>query len=323
MTRRLTLTAIVLAVLATAVGRGTAATIDGIAATVNGEVITLLDLEKAGLPVLREKLRTTLKRERAKVKREALLAVLDGMVLQTLQRQRARELGLRVNEQEIDTAVMQVRENNSLSEEMMARALKEEGLTFEKYREQISEQILFSKLMQQEIRARVALTDEEMEEYYVEHQAEYYLPSRIRVRHLLVKISNEDDEKAFQEARNKAFAIIEEVRGGADFAELVMKYSPETVSDGETVSGWLKRGEFLQELEETAFSLPAGSVSKPIRSSVGFHIIEVVEKEDASYLALETVSEGLREKMTQERMEKEYGKWLEELREEAHVQILY
>jgi peptidyl-prolyl cis-trans isomerase SurA len=323
MTRRLTLTVIILAVLATAIGHGTAATIDGIAATVNGEVITLLDLEKAGQPVLREKLRTTLKRERAKVKREALLSVLDDMVLRILQQQRARELGLRVNEQEIDTAVMQVRENNSLSEEMMARALKEEGLTFEKYREQISEQILFSKLMQQEIRARVTVTDEETEEYYVEHQAEYYLPARIRVRHLLVKISNENDEKAFQEARNKAFAIIEEVRGGAGFAELVMKHSPETASGGETISGWLKRGEFLQELEETAFSLPAGSVSKPIRSSVGFHIIEIVEKEEASYLSLETVSEGLREKMLQERMKSEYEKWLEELREEAHVQILY
>ncbi len=102
-----------------------------------------------------------------------------------------------------------------------------------------------------------------------------------------------------------------------------MKYSPETASGGETISGWLKRGEFLQELEETAFSLPAGSVSKPIRSSVGFHIIEIVEKEEASYLSLETVSEGLREKMVQERMKSEYEKWLEELREEAHVQILY
>ncbi|MFC1657604.1 peptidylprolyl isomerase [Candidatus Moduliflexota bacterium] len=299
-----------------------AATVDGIAATVNGEVITLLDLEKTGRPLVEQQMRTALKRERGKLKRETLLTVLEGLVLQKLQLQRAKELGLGVSDQEVEEAIARIMEGNSLTVDMLERAIEKEGLTMEKYREQISEQILFSKLMQQEVRTRVAVTSEETEAYYDEHREEYFRPEQIRVRHILIQAEGEGEE-ALQETRRRALVILEEFREGADFSDLVMQYSPMTASGDETVSGWLKRGEFLQELEEVAFSLPAGSVSDPIRSKVGFHIIQVVEKEEDSYLSLEAVSDSIRQKLLGEKMERDYKSWLDELRAESHVEILY
>ena len=323
MIRRLTCSCLCAAVIACGAGPSSAATIDGIAATVNGEVITLLDLEKAGQPLVERQLSTAVKRERAKVKREVLLSVLDGLILQELQKQRARELGLQVSDQELTEAIAQIRERNALTEEMMGRALKEQGITMEEYREQVSEQVLFSKLMQQEVRTRVAVTGEELEAYYDEHKEDYFRPESIRVRHLLVKAAAGESEESLQEARGKALEILDEFRGGADFAELVRRHSPETAAGDDAVSGWLQRGEFLQELEEVAFSLPAGSVSEPIRSQVGFHLIQVVEKDEASYLSLAAVSESIEQKLMEGKMEQNYKKWLQELREDSHVQILY
>jgi len=299
-----------------------AATVDGIAATVNGEVITLLDLEKAGRSRVEEQMRTALKRERGKLKRETLLIVLEGLILQKLQLQRAGELGLSVSDQEVEEAIARIMEGNSLTGDMLERALEKEGLTMEEYREQISEQILFSKLMQQEVRTRVAVTSGETEAYYDKHREEYFRPEQIRVRHILVQAEGEDEE-ALQETRRKALVILEEFREGADFSALVMQYSPVTATGDETVSGWLKRGEFLQELEGVAFSLPAGSVSDPIRSKAGFHIIQVVEKEESSYLSLEAVSDSIRQKLLGEKMERDYKNWLGDLRTESHVEILY
>lgn len=323
MIRRLVCTCLCAVVIAAGARHSPAATIDGIAATVNGEVITLLDLEKAGQPLVERQLGTALKRERAKVKREVLLTVLDGLILQALQKHRARELGLQVSDQEVTEAIGQIRERNNLTEEMMERALQEQGITTEEYREQISEQVLFSKLMQQEVRTRVAVTGEELEAYYEEHREDYFRPEKIRVRHLLVKMGGEEDGESLQEAKREALDILEEFRGGADFADLVRKFSPETAGGEDATSGWLKRGEFLQELEEVAFALPAGSVSEPIRSRAGFHLIQVVEKEEASYLSLAAVSDSVEQKLMQDKMERGYEKWLQELRDESHVEILY
>ena len=205
---------------------------------------------------------------------------------------------------------------------MLERALAEQGLTMDVYRSQISDQILYSKLMQQEVRTRIAVTDEELRDYYREHREEYFRPEQIRVRHIFIRAEDES-EGSIRAAREKILEIRDEYGGGADFAELVRKHSPMTVSGDETVSGWLKRGEFLQELEEVAFSLPAGSVSDPIRSKAGFHLIQVAEKEDETYLALESVSDGIREKLLREKMERDYKTWLDDLRTESQVEILY
>jgi parvulin-like peptidyl-prolyl isomerase len=300
-----------------------ATVIDGIAATVNGEVITLLDLEKAGKARVEKELRTTLKRERVRAKRDVLRSVLDQLILRTLQIQRARELRLTVSETELSAAIENIMKNNSLTEEMLARALAEQGLTMETYRDQISEQILFSKLMQQEIRARITVTTEEVESYYLDHEKDYYRPERIRVRHLLIKANEESSAEELQTSRKKVGDILAEFKGGEDFIDLIRSYSPETIQGDESLSGWLTRGEFLKELEDVAFSLPVGEVSDPIRSQAGFHLIQVAEREEASQLAVGTVSESIREKLLREKMKIDHEAWLREMREKAQVEILY
>jgi peptidyl-prolyl cis-trans isomerase SurA len=300
-----------------------AATIDGVAASVNGEIITILELEKAAQPLVEKRLLTAPERERAKVKREVLTNVLDKLVLRQIQLQRAEATGIRIDEAELNAAIANIMEQGSLTEEMLARALVEEGLTREEYREQISDQILFSKLMQREIRARVAVTHEELEEYYQEHEEEYYQPEQIRVRHLLIMVGSGPGAHEVQEARRKALDILHKYREGADFSDLVKEYSPATTSEGETVSGWLKRGEFLKELEEVAFSLPEGKVSEPIRSQAGFHLIQVAERRNAAYLSLETMTDSITEIITRQKMERDYQSWLDDLKEDAQVDILF
>ena len=154
---------LLLAALLTLAVTAAAATIDGVAASVNGKIITILELEKAARPLVEKSLLTVPERERAKVKREILADVLDKLILRQIQMQRAEQTGIRIDEAELDATIANIMEQGSLTEEMLARALEEEGLSHEEYREQIADQILFSKLMQREIRARVAVTHEELD----------------------------------------------------------------------------------------------------------------------------------------------------------------
>lgn len=300
-----------------------AVTIDGIAATVNGEVITIFDLEKAGKPTVDRALLSAPPQDREKVKREVLRSILDQLVLISLQKQRARKLEMKVSDGEVDAAISNIMKNNNLEKEMLEKALEKEGMTMAAYRERISEQILFSRLMQHEIRNRITVTPREVDEYYGEHKEEYFQPEQIRVRHLLVKASRDSSPEEIKAAGAKAEKILEEFRGGADFVDLIKRHSPDTFLGGDSVSAWLKRGEFLGEIESVAFSIPEGSVSEPIRSMAGFHLIQLVEKKEALQLSREAVADSITEKLSQSKMEKGYAAWLEELRKDSQVQILY
>ena len=161
--------------------------VDGIAAVVNGEVITLLELEKAGRLALEERLRTAPAAEQERLRREVLTAVLDQLVLIRIQSQRARQSGVQVSPAEVDTAILNIREDNRMSE-VLARLLQERGMTQKEYRSEIEDQIRLSKLVQREIRAKVTATDEEIAAWFTEHRQDWYRPEKIRIRHLLVPL---------------------------------------------------------------------------------------------------------------------------------------
>ncbi len=108
-----------------------AVVIDGIAAVVNGEIITLLELEKAGRLPLDERLRPAPAADRERLRREVLATILEQMVLVRVQTQRARQLGVEVSPAEIDTAIANIREDNRMSEELLARLLPGRGMSSE------------------------------------------------------------------------------------------------------------------------------------------------------------------------------------------------
>ncbi len=297
--------------------------IDGIAASVNGKVITLLELQKAGRPLLEKRLLSAPSKDRRRIRREALRSVLDEMILKELQVQRAQELGIKVPEREVEAFIADVKDANNFDEKMLRQALREEDLEWDKYRQEVAEQILLSKLVHQEIRTRITVSKEEIESYYLDHEDDYFQPERIRVRHLLVRVGEDADQEEESAALLKALALIDELQQGADFAELLMKYSPESVVGEDAVSNFFTRGEFIRELEEVAFSLTEGEVSEPVRTEAGFYLVQVVERHDASQQPLEEVQESIRQKLLQEKTQAQYQEWHRRLRESAQVDIRF
>ncbi len=300
-----------------------AVTVDGIAAVVNGEVITLLELEKAGRLVLEERLRAAPATEKDLQRREVLAAVLEQMVLVRIQSQRARQSGVQVSPAEIDTAIANIREDNRMSEEVLARLLQERGMTQEEYRREIEDQILLSKLVQHEIRAKVTPTDEEIDAWFKEHRQDWYRPEKIRIRHLLVPTPSGASTDEIETARARAKALLDQVRDGTDFAALVRAQTPGAAADADQISGEMARGELFPALEAAAFALPVGGVSEPVQSPAGFHLVQVAEKTPAYEPKLEDVRSSIEQKIVERKTRERYEAWLKKLRSEAIVEIRY
>jgi peptidyl-prolyl cis-trans isomerase SurA len=321
--RHLLATVAIIATLGGSAIPATAVVVDGIAAVVNGEVITLLELEKAGRLALEERLRTVPSAEQDRVRREILAPILDQLVLTRLQAQLARRLGIHVSTQEVDAAIATIREENRMSEELLARVLQERGLSQEEYRRDIEDQIRLSKLVQREIRSRITVTDAEAAAWFAEHRMDWHRPEKIRFRHLLVAIPPGASADEIEAARAKALSLLARARAGEDFATLVRAETAEPGSGADPVSGEIARGELFPALEDAAFALTVGGISEPVQSPAGFHLVQLAEKTPAYEPTLEEVRASIEQKIVDRKTRARYEDWLKQLRTDAIIEIRY
>jgi len=139
------------------------------------------------------------------------------------------------------------------------------------------------------------VTQQDLESYYDQHREEYRVPEQVNVRHILIKSplpgpDNKVDQKAVDAAQAKAQDVLKQVKVGGNFADLAKKYSedPGSAKNGGSL-GWIGKGRTVPEFEKVAFSLPKGATSDLVKSSYGFHIIHVDDKQDAHVKTLDEV----------------------------------
>jgi len=143
--------------------------------------------------------------------------------------------------------------------------------------------------------AGVQITQDDLRSYYDQHRDEYRTPEQVKVSHILIKTplpgpDGKVDEKGVAEAQHRAEDLLKQLKAGASFEDLAKKYSedPGSAKQGGSL-GWIGRGQTVPEFEKTAFSLPKGQTSDLVKSSYGFHIIRVDDKQDAHMKTLDDV----------------------------------
>src|SRR5580698_7190414 len=157
------------------------------------------------------------------------------------------------------------------------------------------------------ITAGITVSDQDLQAYYDQHRDEFRVPEQVKVSHILIKTplpspGAKEDEKAVADARAKAEDVLKQVKAGGNFSELAGKYSddPGSAKNGGEL-GWIGRGRTVPEFEKAAFSLGKGQTSDLVKSSYGFHIIHVEDKQDAHLKTLTDVKSEIEEKVKQEK----------------------
>src|SRR5271163_4352685 len=155
--------------------------------------------------------------------------------------------------------------------------------------------------------ANTTVTDQDLRTYYDQHREEFRVADQVKVAHILIKTpipapGAKEDEKAVADALAKAEDVLKQVKAGGDFGKLAEKYSddPGSAKSGGEL-GWIGRGRTVPEFEKAAFSLGKGQTSDLVKSSYGFHIIRVEDKQQAHLKTLAEVKSEIEEKVKQEK----------------------
>jgi peptidyl-prolyl cis-trans isomerase C len=188
--------------------------------------------------------------------------------------------------------------------------------------EDIMNAILAQEFLHREIEGKVKMTDDEIENYYKGHKDEFTNPESVKARHILLKVPEGADEKAWKEAGSKAKDIKKKLKDGEDFAELAKKYSDDPGSKNKGGDlGFFTRGRMVPEFESAAFSLKPGELSDPVKTEFGYHIIEVKEKRAASTKTLQEVQAQIRQTLQREKQQQLQDELIKKLKAKYPVKI--
>lgn len=291
--------------------------LDRVVAVVNNEVITWSELramvEREGRSLL-EGLTDDVRSAKLQGMEKQFL---NTMIDIKLQLQEARNRGLSVTPEETEGAMNDIKSKYGLTDEAFFDSLAQEGLSLDDYREELSDQILISKLTRQSVTSAIFISDEEIQEYYEENMEGFRGQESVKIRQIL--LIGPPDESMKPEIEARASEIMKRIREGEDFAEVAKSFSEGPSREFGGDLGYITRGSVLREVEERAFGLETGEVSDPFWSSSGLHIIKLEDRREG--VQLDNVINEIQEALHRERFQSLYEDWIKTLREKAYIEI--
>ena len=301
-----------------------AVTIERIIAKIDDDIIMLSELQDFVKPNV-DKLKRNFRGEQLNRRiRELELQALDAMIENRLILTRAAALELSVSEKEIENAIAGILRQNKTTTAGLREFLSSQGMTMEKYREEIREKLLARKVESTEVGVRVSVVEQEIADYYDAHADDYREAESRTVRQVFLPVSKGAAAADIEAQRKKADIAYEEaMKPGAGFAGVAEKHSEGPARSRGGSLGSVKKGEVFPELEQLIFSTPKGGTSKPTRTRVGFHVIHVDDVKPGKVITLDRVSGKIRNKLFQEKFTKRRREWVTELKRTAFLEVSY
>ncbi|MDD5474899.1 MAG: peptidyl-prolyl cis-trans isomerase [Syntrophales bacterium] len=293
---------------------------DRVIAVVNSDIITLSEFNRALDPVIRS-IDDPRARDDRRVMEEGRRFVLDRMIKELLMKQEAERLNIVVRDADVDAYIEDLLNRRNITRRHLLENLADENTSFEDFRENVRRDIMKSRLISREIRARVTVSNEEIGAYYKEHRNLYEGNEAVRIQQIFTVVPRGSDDAAREELRARAESIHALLEEGESFDSLVRNYSqgPEVRTGGDM--GFVEKGMIHPAVEAAAFALEIEEVSGVIESPAGFHIIRVLDRRGAGLKPLEEVRQEILEAIGNKRMEERFQEWLGDLQAKAYIEI--
>lgn len=255
---------------------------DHIVAVVGNEVITWRQLQTRYDQVLDQ-----LKKQNTPLPEDDLLQVqvLERMVMERAQLQQAKETSITIEDAQLDRAIDRLADLNKLTRESMQAQLAKDGISWERFREEIRNEMTIQRLREREVDSKVVVTDEEVDNFLASNAGDGKI--EVHLAHILLRVPENASAQEQTRLRTQAKEILDQLKGGENFAKLAASYSNSNDSTKGGDLGWRELDRLPALYAETARSLAPGEISGILQSPAGLHIIKVLErrgdsKEDAA-----------------------------------------
>lgn len=286
-----------------------------IVAKVNGEPITLQELDASYA-----QLNPAFKEQFSK---EELLN--QSLIPQRLLYQEAVKQGVAASPKEVDNAIEEIIANSPFPKDVIEKQLEAQNLTWDDIKKALGVQLSIQKLLNKTL-GQQRPTEEEIRAYYDSNEKLFQTPEQLRASHILVCFNGTIGCKTNiteTDAMQKINVLIEMINK-TSFSSVAKNYSDDpsaSLNSGDL--GYFEKGQMVQEFEEVAFATEPGKVAGPVRTPYGLHLIKVTDKKEKGVVPYEQVKEQISELLTSQKQQKAFEEYVQGLRDKAEITIDY
>lgn len=285
--------------------------LDRVVAVVDREVITWSELYRAMEFELGMDLRNLSEADRSRFFKENEARFLETLIDRKLQLQAAKRLDISASSEEVKEAVDGIKKKYNLSESDFNESLKAERMTIDEYKERLSEQIILSKVVSQQVRSKVIVSEEEIKDYLAKNKGSTY-----RIRQILIKKTKDRDRDSMMKKAQEAMARI---KAGEDFSVVAFSLSEDPSAKTGGDLGVIKKELLSKEFLDVISKMKVGDVSEPFFTDKGLHIIKLDESLEQT--GQEEMREIARKKLYERKFNEAYKAWIRSLRERAFIEV--
>ena len=254
---------------------GSIVTIDHIVAVVNENVITRHELDEMLKTALKQ-----LQKQGVQPPEPAVLEkqLLERIILNRVQLQLAKETGLTVSDTELDQTLRRIAQENKMSLQEFYSALEQDGISFNKFRDEIRDEIILVRLKEREVNNRINVTEGEVDNFLQAQETSPDSNDEYRISHILVQLPEQADALKIQAMRQRIETALGQLKSGAEFAKVAAEFSDSADAMQGGVLDWRPASQLTKKFAEILAPMKPGELTDIIQSPNGFHILKLLDR---------------------------------------------
>ncbi|HDV5645284.1 TPA: peptidylprolyl isomerase SurA [Vibrio cholerae] len=258
--------------------------LDSVAVIVNSGVILQSDVDSA-----LKTIKANAKQNKQPLPQETVLReqVLEKLIIDTLQQQEADRIGVKIDDNRLNEAIKEIAKNNQQTQEQLIASVAQEGLTYPEFREQVRKEMAASDARNTLVRRRINILPAEVDTLAELLAQETDATVQYKISHIQLRVDDGQDKNAAETLANK---LVNDLKNGADFAQIAYAYSkgPKALQGGDW--GWMRKEEMPTIFADQIKMQNKGSIIGPFRSGVGFHILKIDDVKGLETVAVTEVN---------------------------------
>lgn len=247
--------------------------INHIVAVVNEDVVTRQELDEAiKITVAR------IQQQGMRIPEKQALEnqVLESVITKHIQLQHAKEVGLSVAESEVDETIQRIAEDNKLSLPEFYAALENEGVSNSKFREEIRDEMIMTRLKEREVKNQVNVTEGEVDNYLHTQETSSAGQEEFRLAHIMVLVTENMNSAQIEQRAERAEMALTKLKGGADFAQVAAEFSDAADARTGGIIEWRPVTQLGPSFAQLLESMQQDEITPVIQSPNGFHIFKLL-----------------------------------------------
>lgn len=203
--------------------------------------------------------------------------VLERLVMEEIQLQRAEKVGVQVSDDMLNSAVADVAKRNKINFADLPQTLASQGIDYRTFRDEIRKQMTIQLLQQRDVIARINVSPRELDQFMAKQQNAPDANAEYNVSHILISVAVTASPEQSESRAARAREVYEKAKAGEDFAQLAVAYSDSSTNVEGGALGWRRGSQLPSIAADQIAKMKAGDVSEPVRTPSGFHIFKLNE----------------------------------------------